>query len=171
MSASARVGWGGVIKCGWILVVFWRQSCRSADKHPLYTVMEREGSRALHQPIHWSARQLPAPRMAAGGGAPGLHVGLVGASWPDTGCWKSRWRPLTSGGKCGLKIDTGLVGRWRVSAESVAPGAEGPAGSSRRIVTWGPELALGWRTRSGEESCGAAKARNWGKGHGKLKRL
>ena len=107
--------------------------------------------------------------MAAGGGAPGLCVGRVGASGltlaagnPDGDCWPS-------GGKCGLKIDTGLVGRWRVSAESVAPGTEGSLLAAVGGLSRGPELALGWRTRSGEEP-GAAKAKNWGKGHGKAEK-
>ena len=86
--------------------------------------------------------------------------------WPETGCWKSRRRPLAIRGKRGLKSDTGLFGRWRVSAESVGPGAEGSLLAEVGGLARGPELALGWRMRSGEEP-GAAKAKNWGKGHRK----
>ena len=131
----------------------------------MYTVIEGEGSRTLHQPIHW--------REAASSTWDGSEGRSTGAPcwacrglWPETGCGKSRWRPLTIRGKRGLKSDTGLFGRWRVSAESVAPGAEGSLLAEVRGLACGPELALGWRTRSGEEP-GAAKAKNWGKGHGK----
>ena len=48
----------------------------------------------------------------------------------------------------------------------MGPGAEGSLLAEVGGLAGGPELALGWRTRSGEEP-GAAKAKNWGKGHGK----
>ena len=116
----------------------------------VYKVMEREGSRVLHQPIHWR-EAAPAPGMARAGGHQGLCVEASGlrlaAGNPDGDRWPS-W------GERGLKIDTGLAGRWRVSAESMGPGAEGSLLAEVGGLARGPELVLRQRARSGEEPGG-----------------
>lgn len=48
----------------------------------------------------------------------------------------------------------------------MGPGAEGSLLAEVGGLARGPELVLGQRARSGEEP-GAAKAKNWGKGHRK----
>ena len=89
--------------------------------------------------------------MAGAGGHQGLRVEASGlrlaAGNPDGDRWPS-W------GERDLKLDTGLVGRWRVSAKSMGPGAEGSLLAEVGGLTRGPELVLGQRARSGEEPGG-----------------
>ena len=100
--------------------------------------------------------------MARTGGHQGLRVEASGlrlaAGNPDGDRWPS-W------GERDLKLDTGLVGRWRVSAESMGPGAEGSLLAEVGGLVRGLELV--WGRGRGQERSQGAKAKNWGKGHGK----